>query len=213
MHNHIHARTRGTVAAVLLGICTTTAVAGCDHSAHPTHPAVEVNRAPAQVIWDNYRGIALPVGALDGPAHHAATATGYSHTPQGAALAAMQHEVRMSLAGDDAWPAVAKDELAPGPGADAWITSRVQVSLHGGADPRTAPRIAGYTISSYTPNNAAVTVYTTYPDASVAATDTVVTWTGGDWRLLLPDPNTTTGTTVRSVTAVPAEAIALKDPR
>lgn len=208
MHTHTRSRRPITV-AVLAGFAVTALLAGCGHQAKPA--GVDLNRPPAAVTWHSYYGVALPFGAADGPKRHQTTATGFSHNPQGAALAAIQHDLRMSLAHED-WPLVGRDELAPGPGKDAWVISRDLVKLEGPANPATAPRIAGYRISSYTPDRAAVTIYTIYPDRSIAATDTTVTWTDNDWRLALPPPESTT-VTVHAVPAIPTGTVPMQDPR
>src|SRR5262249_19071714 len=125
-------------------------------------------------------------------------ATGYRHTPQGAALAAIDHTVRYSTAADGSWGPIAAAEIASTPGADAWKLARARVKITAPANPALAPRIIGYRITSYQPDRAAVTAYSVYPDNSLSATAIQVVWTGGDWRLLLPDP----GSTTRTVTAI-----------
>ncbi|MFF0494335.1 hypothetical protein ACFYTQ_35405 [Nocardia sp. NPDC004068] len=194
------------VAAAALLSVTGCSSAGQHKTAPPSRP--DPNRAPADVRWQIWQGVALPIGAKDGPARVDAAATGYSHTPQGAALAAIQNSIRMALAPDDSWTKVAALSLVPGPGKDAWVQSRVLVSITK-TDPAVAPRIAGYKLTNWSPDKAAVTVYTTYPDASVLASDEMVTWTAGDWRLLLPDPAAKT-VAEHDVPAVPADAIQLE---
>ncbi|ATL72544.1 hypothetical protein [Nocardia terpenica] len=206
-------RALGTLAATAAAALL--AVTGCGDGGHEstTGPAApDLNRAPAGVHWQTWQGVALPVSSTDGPADIDAAATGYSHTPQGAALAAIQHSIRTMLAPDDSWPTIAARSLVPlSPGADAWKLTRVLVSKIK-TDPAAVPRIAGYKITSWSPGRAAVTVYTTYSDASVLASDTTVTWTAGDWRLLLPDPAAKI-VTQHDVPAVPADAVRLEAQR
>jgi hypothetical protein len=209
MHTDTRAhRRRPHTAAILAGCANVALIAGCGH--HTAPATADLTRPPADVTWQDYQGVALPFGA-DGPTRHETTATGFTRNPQGAALAAIQHDLRMSLAHDD-WPEVARDELAPTPGKDAWVASRDLVRLMGRANPATAPRIAGYRIGSYSPDRAEVTIFVVYPDRSIAATDTAVNWTDNDWRLVLPAPDST-AVTVRSLPMIPAATVPLRDPR
>ncbi|MFB8006995.1 hypothetical protein [Nocardia sp. NPDC056000] len=171
----------------------------------PPDPA----RAPADVHWEAFQGIQLPIGAHDGPTKLSTTAAGYSHTPQGAALAAVNLSVRLSLAPDAAWPEIASQSLMPGPAKDSWVLSRAQISITAPANPAVAPRISGYKIPAYDPLRTEVTIYTTYPDASIAATRQTVQWSAEDWRLTLPDPTSKTPT-VQSIPSIPTDAVKLE---
>ncbi|MBF6302453.1 hypothetical protein IU459_33670 [Nocardia amamiensis] len=167
---------------------------GCGHddSEHPPVPAgPDLAAAPADVRWVNYQGVRLPVGA-DGPRNiDPSAATGFSHSPQGAALAAIVHTVRMSLAPDEHWASIAAHEIAAGAGKDAWASSRVLLSIQTPADPATAPRVRGYTLTDYNPATARVEIYTSFPDGSIAVNTATVVWVAADWRLRLPDPDAT----------------------
>lgn len=188
------------------------AVTGCgsnDPEDKPASPAVpDISRPPAGLHWQQWHGVSLPVGRDDGPTRSDVAASGFSRTPQGAALAAIQHSVRVSLAPDADWTTVAARSLVSGPGKDEWVRSRVLVSVTG-TDPATVPTITGYQLRDWNPDRAGVTVYTTYPDHSVLASDAVVVWTAQDWRLLLPDPASKT-VTQRDIPAVPADAVRLE---
>ncbi|MFE9328266.1 hypothetical protein ACIHDR_46010 [Nocardia sp. NPDC052278] len=156
-------------------------------STTPREP--DLSASPAGVRWLDYQGVQLPVGA-DGPSEVTAmSATGFTQTPQGAALAAIVHTIRMSLAPDEHWADIAKHELAMGPGRDSWVTSRGLLSIETSADPAQAPRVRGYTITDYTPISARVDIFTSFPDQSIAINSTVVVWIGGDWWLQLPPPD------------------------
>ncbi|MGW6728762.1 hypothetical protein ACWF9G_22920 [Nocardia sp. NPDC055029] len=205
-------RPRHRTAAALAGLATVLlVVTGCGGGNTPTAPAAtgpDITQAPASVTWRKWQGVALPIGAKDGPKRTDVAATGYSRTPQGAALAAIQHSVRLGLAPDDSWAKIAAQSLAEGPGKNEWVLSRPLVSIKK-TDPTVAPKIAGYKITSWAPERAALTVYTTYPDASVLATDTVVVWIAEDWRLLLNDPATKTKFQ-HEIPAVPADAVRME---
>ncbi|MEU2042658.1 hypothetical protein [Nocardia niwae] len=143
----------------------------------------------------------VPVGT-EGPRQVSAeAATGFAHSPQGAALAAIVHTVRMSLAPDEHWASVAAHEIAAGPGKDAWASSRVLLSIQGTADPATAPRVRGYTVTDYNPAVARVQIYTSFPDGSGAVNTAAVVWVAQDWRLELPDPTSTDPAVVEADTA------------
>ncbi|WP_330179604.1 hypothetical protein OHB26_24525 [Nocardia sp. NBC_01503] len=203
-----------TLALALAATLTLTACGGLGGtgvtttSLAPPDPA----HAPTDVHWEAFQGIQLPIGAHDGPTKIGTTASGYSHTPQGAALAAINHTVRLSLAPDSSWPEVASQSLMPGPAKDSWVLSRAQISVTAPADPAVAPRISGYKIATYDPIRTDITIYTTYPDASIAATLQTVEWSADDWRLRLPDPNSKT-TTVQSIPAIPEGIVRLEPPK
>ncbi|WP_288050207.1 hypothetical protein [Nocardia sp.] len=170
-------------------------VAGCgdDQHQHDTSPetVVDLTTVPAGLGWRDYQGVAVPVGR-DGPTVlEAGSATGFAATPAGAALAAITHTVRMSLAPDQYWVRVAEREIAFGPGKDEWVTSRALLSITTRADPVQAPRVRGYTLTDYRPALAQVEIYTSYPDNSIGVNTAVVVWQHGDWLLQLPDPAST----------------------
>ncbi|MEV0297058.1 hypothetical protein [Nocardia sp. NPDC050710] len=159
------------------------------HSA-PPH-AADLTAVPAGVRWQVYQGVLVP-GGEDGPATTgSAAATGFRQTPPGAALAAIVHTIRMSLAPDADWVDIARYELAFGPGKDEWVTSRGLLSIQSPADPAQAPRVRGYTITDYSPTRAGVDIYTSFPDQSIAVNTATVVWLAGDWWLQLPDPTST----------------------
>lgn len=197
-----------TVAAAALAVL----LAGCGDdptttTTEPTGP--DLGRAPASVSWHTYQGMKLPVGGEDGPKDaSSAAAHGYSQTPQGAALAAINAQVRMSIATDADWSKVAAVVLATGPGKDHWVLNRAQVSVVGGVD-ETAPKISGYKVNSYSPDKAEIAVYSTFPDNSVSEAKATVIWFAHDWRLQLPDPAAKV-VTISEVPTVPADAVRLE---
>ncbi|MBF6339744.1 hypothetical protein IU450_28215 [Nocardia abscessus] len=169
-------------------------------------PSMATTAAPTRLRWQPFQGVDLPV-ADQGPHHiEGPVATGYHHSPAGAALAAIQSTVRMSIATDSQWPMVGQRMLAPGPGRDAWATARAQISI---AAPiaNGAPKVLGYVIGRYTLGASDVDIYSLHPDNSVTRNRTHVLWHSDDWRLQLPD-----NPTAASVTAVdvpPADMVAL----
>ncbi|WP_327146833.1 hypothetical protein [Nocardia sp. NBC_01327] len=200
-------RKLGLLAATL---AITTAVAGCGsathHTASPTTVPPDPGRVPAQVVWKSWEGVQLPYSIVDGPATISGAAAGYSHTPQGAVLAAIQDSLRTSLSPDSLWSQVAAQSLVTGPGKDAFVLARAQFSITGPADPRIAPAVAGYHFTTYTPGRAEIALYTRFPDKSLAAYHHLMTWTGGDWRLVLPDPGAK-NPVMESIPALPSGTV------
>ncbi|WP_245720275.1 hypothetical protein [Nocardia uniformis] len=177
-----------------------------------TTPPPDLDRAPSELRWEPWQGVNLPFAREDGPAKLTEAALGYSHTPQGAALAAIHHTVRISLAPDDTWARTAAQSLMPGPGKDAWVLARAQISVTQPASPVVAPRITAYKFTTYTADRAELLVYSTYSDNSVTSNKQTVVWSSNDWRLLLPDPVLKT-VVVESVPAIPADAVQLSAAR
>ncbi|WP_225725485.1 MULTISPECIES: hypothetical protein [unclassified Nocardia] len=200
----------GREVAVAALVLTSLLVNGCGHQASSSQ--ADLLAPPTNMRWMLYQGIALP-HADQGPLHEeGGAATGFAHSPQGAALAAITHTVRLSVAPDGQWPHVIGGEIEPGPAVDAWAVNRVLLSISGTASPRSAPRLIGYRIANYQPGEAAVTVFTEYPDTSRTANAAVVVWNGNDWRLRLPSPSATTDP-VTEIAELPSGTVALAAPR
>ncbi|MEV4237075.1 hypothetical protein AB0J47_18075 [Nocardia sp. NPDC049737] len=179
-------------------------------SANPSEsdatPSTAAVAEPTGLRWQSFQGVDLPV-AEQGPRHiEAAVASGYDRSPAGAALAAIQTTVRMSIATDSQWPTVGQRMLAPGPGRDAWATARAQISI---TAPITsgAPKVLGYQVPRYTLDAADVDIYTSHPDNSVTCNHTHVLWQGEDWRLQVPD--NPAAASVMAVAVPPVDMVAL----
>ncbi len=195
-------------------VAAATILSGCGggDSAPPAPAGPDLSAPPSGLRWEPYQGVALP-RAEQGPAKiDSGAATGFTRTPQGAALAALTHTIRMSLAPDDQWPQVLRAEVAPGAGRDEWTINRAQLSITAPPTPELAPRLLGYQISDYSEQRAAVTIFTEYSDASRAANKTKVVWLFEDWRLELPDPTATTNP-VEVIHDLPPDHVKLEAPR
>ncbi len=142
------------VGAVLLATAT-----GCADEAADAAP--DLGSAPTEVLWQSYRGVALPHTAQGPNSEADGAATGFAQSPPGAAVAAITHTVRLSLAPDGVWPAVLAREVVPGPARDAWAVDRVRLSITGPADPASAPRLLGFRMTEYTAPRSAGGVFTT----------------------------------------------------
>lgn len=182
-----------------------------DSASNAPGEAVDVFAPPSNVRWVGFQGIETP-HADQGPHTSSSTApTGYDHSPAGAALAAINATIRMSVANDEQFPQVSRDLLAPGAGRDWFIANRLKISTIDGVDPAQAPKVIGYQVAKYTPGGTAeVTVFSTLPDGSVSANETTVVWSGGaDWKLLLPTAEDTRPR-VSVAPELPAQAVRLR---
>lgn len=207
--NHLIARRRRirTPAAGVFGAALLLATVGCGGGDSDSGP--NLSAAPTQVRWQPFQGVALP-NAAQGPKKTAeGAATGFEHSPTGAALAAIVHTVRLSIAADSQWPDIVRLEVVPDKARDEWSVNRLQLSITGPAAPEYAPRLLGYKITSYTDAASAVDVYTEYSDNSKAVNHTTVEWFGNDWRLRLPDPEST-ARPIESVDELPTDIVKLE---
>ncbi|MFQ6331887.1 hypothetical protein ACLMAL_38020 [Nocardia sp. CWNU-33] len=195
-------------AAGAVGVALLMAAVGCggDGESGP-----DLAAAPTHVRWQPFQGVALP-HADQGPKKEAdGAATGFEHSPPGAALAAIVHTVRLSVAADNQWSKVVAMEVVPGRARDEWSVNRVQLSITGPASAEYAPRLLGYKITDYTDQKSGVDVYTEYSDNSRAVNHTIVEWFGNDWRLRLPDPEST-ARPIEAVDELPTDIVKLEAP-
>ncbi|MEV0292486.1 hypothetical protein [Nocardia sp. NPDC050710] len=186
------------------------AVTGCgaDGDGAAPNPAA----APTNVRWQDFQGVALP-SADQGPrSFEGGAATDFDHSPPGAAVAAITHTVRLSVAADNQWARVVAEEVVPGPARDEWSVNRLQLSITGPAAAEYTPRLLGYKITDYTEQRTAVDIYTEYSDGSKAVNHTTVEWFQKDWRLRLPDPNSTTRP-VEAIDVLPDDIVTLEAPK
>lgn|GEM_PF-6818220 len=134
---------------------------------------------------------------------------GFDRSPTGAALAAINATIRMSVATDQQWPQVVRTLIAPGPARDAFITNRIQLSTTDPVPAGQAPVVLGWSVTNYSDERANVDVYTRFPDQSMAVNHTTVVWTGfNDWGLLLPDG--THDAAVQSISSLPPAAVRIE---
>lgn len=165
-------------------------LAGCGSSPEENDvPEISLTAAPEISSWSSLNGILVPVGVSDGPRSDILEPlNGFSHTPQGAALAAIGQSVQFSTASDTSWSKVLPAVAAAGEGRDAFAVDRALITATGLIDPSVAPSILGYRFENYSDSNAAVDVVQRFPDDSLASTRTNVVWVETDWKLDLPTP-------------------------
>ena len=182
----IRRRTLTTVAVALL---VTASACSNDEQAPPE--VVDVESAPPDLTWRSVAGLEVPTSREDGPAR-TSPPQGYSHTPQGAALAAANGQVALATAPDTTWPEVVRTVTAPGPGRDQWAQARVLMSVSGAVDEEVAATFTGFKVTEYTPEKAIVLLATSTPPSAgeqqplLTAYPVQLAWTGEDWKVVLP---------------------------
>lgn len=175
-----------------------------------TETAVSITEPPQITRWVTVGGIEVPIGTTDGPrGGEWEPFAGFSHTPQGAALAAITQSVQLATASDRTWPQILSGVAAPGEGRDLYAAHRGLVEFSG-TDPEMVPTIVGYTVADYSDTAATVDVVQRFSDDSLASATTQVVWIDGDWRLNLPSD---TAATITALDGVPSELVNLEEPR
>ncbi|MFE2997391.1 hypothetical protein ACFXG4_20545 [Nocardia sp. NPDC059246] len=170
-------------------------------------PPVDLRAAPTGLKSVAFQGILLP-SANEGPHSQTGAAVGgFDQSPIGAALAAIQATVRISIATDMQWPIVVQQMVAPGPARDEWAVARAQLSITAAISGE-APRIIAYRVAKFANDASDIEIYTRQPDESVTCNTATVIWQAADWRLRLPDqPHPAP---VSEVLVVPVEAVRIE---
>ncbi|MGV9679139.1 hypothetical protein ACWDSJ_27990 [Nocardia sp. NPDC003482] len=139
--------------------------------------------APAAVSWQRVDGAPVPFTASDGPTRlDGAVASGYSHTPQGAAVAALQISMRLLYSPDVARILDAQAAISPAERQQILTARTTQPHLDPAVVQASTVQPAGFRIGAYTDD--AATVYYAYPrsDGSYRIARQAVVWREGDWR-------------------------------
>jgi hypothetical protein len=152
------------------------------------------------LTWSGFHGIALPGSAHDGPHHtRGGLAWGFSDTPRGALLAAVNIAVRTAAQWGPAiyQPTIRRQVTGPAArtllAADAsgYAALRAAARVRPGQPAGRAYAVeAAYRFTAYGPRTAAVDIVTEGP-ASIGTTVLAVTrirlaWQRGDWRVIAP---------------------------
>lgn len=148
----------------------------------PTDPEW-LTAPPHELSWQRVDGVPFPFSDSDGPARiRGAIASGYSHTPQGAVLAAAHITFRLTWSPDYASVLAAQAEVT-----DTTRRQLLTARDHGGTvDPEVLAQVASapvaFKVADYTENKASV--YLAFPSRSgtyrFAAVPVV--WADGDWK-------------------------------
>lgn len=142
--------------------------------------------APARIQWQRgWNGAALPISGSDGPTRvDEGIATGFAHTPQGAAMAAIDALARVLAAPEGIWQRVVADRYY---GASPALIDRF------GASRARTPDVARYVVvpdgirvaPGYREDLAVVQVASRSTDGYAISTWPMV-WIDGDWRVRVP---------------------------
>lgn len=195
-------------AAVVAVALVTAGCGGTETIEEQSTPSV--TEVPDIARWSSLHGVLVPIGESDGPSNREwEPFAGFSHTPQGAALAAIAQSVQLATASDNAWTDILAGVAAPGEGRDMYAANRALVSVSG-LDQEAIPEIVGYTIASYNDSAATVNVVQRFSDESLASASTPVVWIEEDWRLELPVEN---AATITALDELPSDLINLEGTR
>lgn len=157
--------------------------------------------APAHVTWTLFEGFGLPLSADVGPTTvKGSVASGYSHSPTGALIAAAQLYVRVGFARDADWRAAVEAGTVPGPGRDTWIKLRAPLTGKlGGSEPGRLAQTAGFAFTGYSPDLAVIALAGGNPTAGYQSSTVTLVWRDGDWKLQLGSDGSTS-TNLHSMT-------------
>lgn len=183
---------RRVLAAMAVALLLTSGTAcSTDEQGTDAPVAVDTSSAPADLTWRTVAGLKIPTSHQDGPAR-TTPPQGYSHSPQGAALAAANGQAALATSPDTTWPEVVRTVTAPGPGRDEWAQARALMSVSGAVDPSVAASFVAFKITDYSPEHAIVLLATSTPpgpgedEPLLTAYPVQLAWTGADWKLVLP---------------------------
>jgi hypothetical protein len=136
-------------------------------------------RAPEDVRWSLWYGIALPSSPTAGPSRD--DGSGYAHTPTGALLAASQIPYRV-IVGDN-WRSSVERQVVAGPGRNALIAALEQITER--YDTSGFSQIGGFRFVSYEGDRAVIDLVVGRKGSTLRAVPTTVRWIDGDWRLVV----------------------------
>lgn len=177
-------RIQGVIFALAAGL-----LAGCGSDVpeqqSPESAVVHTTTAPVVSWRPGPSGLVVPVSSVDGPRESVPVPHGFSHSPQGAVLAAITAQAWMAGANDSTWPKVAEYLLEPGVGRTQWSQARALMSVDGVvADPA---RFVGFRFDSYSDDAAVVVVATRWSDGLVTAYPVQLSHATGSWRVVVPE--------------------------
>ncbi|MGY2087911.1 hypothetical protein [Nocardia gipuzkoensis] len=166
----------------------------------PTRPDYLIT-PPAQMRWQRgWGGAALPVSGSDGPSRVAhGIASGFAHTPQGAALAAADALARVLAAPEGVWQQVVGERYYGGGRALIDRFARSRERTPGAARYVVVPD--GVRIQSGYRDDLAIVQFATHDDVGYTVSTWPMAWIDGDWRVRVPNdiealwgPGTSTST-------------------
>ena len=162
--------------------------APADSSTPQDLPTEVPTTAPQAVRWELVGSLPVPVSTTAGPTRvDATTASGFTHTPEGALIAAAQILMRSSL-GREYWEPTIKGQFVPSADRDRLLAQMSTVDS-GDVDPGSLSQIAGYQYQSYTPDTAVIGLVLRAPSARTPQyhiLSLTLLWRDGDWRMQAP---------------------------
>lgn len=182
----------GVVVIALVGVLAL-AVTMRD-SPQPTSPAqrtstpatIDLTAAPAQLEWKLIDGVRLPYSKIDGPAKVSGSlATGYSHTPQGAVVAAWQISSRLAVSTD--YERVMATQVRGTESERTQVRQEVAEVRNLTPDQFSArfKQPIGFQIVSYDPTFAQIYFAVQSPTGGYDFVARAVLWNGKDWQYQL----------------------------
>jgi hypothetical protein len=180
----------GPPAAVTPATSTPAASAASAAVSTPTPLVTTIPTSPpAGVTWQLFQGVAVPTSATDGPTRITGTVyAGYSHTPTGALIAAVQISSRQLITPNGGWRPVVQQQVLPSADRDTFVTARGAVSDEPPAGG--FAQIAGFRFVTYDPSIAVISLANKSPTGALGGGDYTLRWVDNDWRLQASSPTT-----------------------
>jgi hypothetical protein len=167
----------------------------------PAHnPSTSLAAAVQNLTWVSFRGMRLPASASAGPRNtRGGLASGFTDTPQGALLAAINIGVRTAAQWGTAIfkPTITRQVTGPDKAALLQAETTAYAQLRAAAKVRPGQPAGqgyaaetGYRFATWSPAAATVDVVTAGPGVTgttvLASTRIEVLWLGSDWRVKAP---------------------------
>ncbi|MGW7514266.1 hypothetical protein ACWGJ2_01565 [Streptomyces sp. NPDC054796] len=149
-------------------------------------------KAPDDVEWQQRGAVMVPVSASAGPLRTEDDGMWwcFAHTPTGALLAA--HLLPVQLSGSD-WRTVAEQQIVPGELRDNFVANKVKFGDKSqGSEPGAVGRFVGFSLDSYSDDEATVRLLLTRPIGGYLSTSVSVRWRDGDWKVALQEDGSLT---------------------
>jgi hypothetical protein len=149
--------------------------AGCNTSVGST----EIPVSAPEATWDPLGGSSVPVSTTYGPSRvNGSLRECYQHSPAGALFATVT--IMTALGADPAGAgAIARAQIAPGPGRD----TAIEEADAGASDPAAAQTIAAYRFTSCGPDRCNLDAVFAVNGGVLARTSLSAVWNGSDWQL------------------------------
>ncbi|MFK0250202.1 hypothetical protein ACIQUM_36335 [Amycolatopsis azurea] len=189
------------IVVLVVGLVIASAVYADSHDPARTTAPTSTGAAPAGLVWQagdvrwfSLQGAMVPLSTAHGPStNDGVTASGFSHDPHGAVLAAVNILTRSSgLAGDESvfGPAIARQTTGDVSGYLAAIRSvRAELAQRGGAP---ATTVIGYRLAEVGVDDVRMDVLSRSTNPANPGQHALITgaarvqWRDGDWRLVVP---------------------------